>query len=57
MDNSVKIWDLQSEALKIAIDTSFTEPHPQGRPFATQIVQKPIFSTSQVQEIYIRDKY
>ena len=53
MDNTIKLWDLEEERIQSAIKNSYTEPKPKGRPFKTEFVQFPLFTSDRVHADYI----
>ncbi|GLD93425.1 hypothetical protein PINS_up002017 [Pythium insidiosum] len=53
MDNTIKVWDLEDEAVQNAIKQSYQEPRPKDRPFATKFVQFPAYCTSKVHADYV----
>lgn len=54
MDNTIKVWQLDSEAVSSACERSHTNPQPANhRPFETVFEQFPAFSTARVHANYV----
>ncbi|KAJ8602478.1 hypothetical protein CTAYLR_001209 [Chrysophaeum taylorii] len=53
MDNTVKVWRLDSPRVARAIRASHEAPNPDFRPFRTAFEQFPVFSTAHVHSNYV----
>ena len=53
MDHSVKLWSLQTDEVKSAIQCSYTYPEGEKKPFPVLHVHFPVFSTRTIHRNYV----